>query len=91
MKTHYKKLSERMKKVKSVNKRTIIGYTKEKEGTIPSKSNNKKNIIYGEYTGTTTESQRKYNELLKEAQEKKISIRTLRLIKAGIIKENQIN
>lgn len=90
MKTPYKKLSERMKKVKCVNKRKIDGYIKGKEGIEPTKSNYTDKIIYGEYIGTTTESQRKYNELLKEAKEKKISIKTLRLIKAGIIIEDNL-
>lgn len=87
MKTHYNKLSERMKKVKSVNRRTIEKITKGKEGTSINKGNNKETIYYGEYIGTTTESERKYNKLLREAKEKGISVRTLRLIKEGIIQE----
>lgn len=88
MKTHYNKLSERQKKVKFVEKRTIDERIKHKGDTKISKSNNTETIRYGEYTGTTTEAQRKYNELLREAKEKKISVKTLRLIKAGIITEN---
>lgn len=90
MKTHYDKLSERIKKVKCVNKRTIDKYTKGKEGTKISKENNTESIRYGEYTGTTTESQRNYNKLLAEAKEKGISVRTLRLIKEGIIQETNL-
>lgn len=90
MKTHYKGISDKLKKVKSVNKRHIDKITPRKDGIEPSKSNNCEYIHYGEYIGTTTESQRKYNELLREAKEKQITVKTLRLIKAGIITYNQI-
>lgn len=88
MKTHYNKLSERHKKVKSVQKREIEEIKENKGNTKISKSNNCESIRYGKYTGTTTESQRNYNKLLDEAKEKQISVKTLRLIKAGILMEN---
>lgn len=90
MKQHYDKLSERHKKVKWVKKREIDHIRKNGKGTKLTKSNNTESIIYGEYTGTTTEAQRKYNKLIKEAKEKKISVKTLRLIKEGIIQENNL-
>lgn len=90
MKKHYNELSERHKKVKYVDKREVIKYKPKKEGIKASKANDKEEYRYGRYVGTTTEAQRNYNKLFTEASEKNISIRTLRLIKAGIIAENEI-
>ena len=42
-------------------------------------------IKYGDYIGTTTEQERKNNQERKEAKALGVSIKTLRLIKKGII------
>lgn len=78
------------KLVTEETRRNIESIIESKKTDTVSKANNVSTIIYGKYIGTTTEAQRNYNDLLEEANAKKISIRTLRLIKAGIIVNNSV-
>lgn len=87
MKKDYKNITKTNKNLvtKAIETRKVKIYEHNYDDMTISKSNNTDIIRYGEYIGTTTEAQRNYNELIKEADELGISVRVLRLQKAGIL------
>ena len=89
MKLKYKDIINynKEKLVKAVDKRTIEKtiYPQTDKLQRIGKNSNITSYVYGKYINGTTEAQRNYNELIEEAKKLGISVRKLRLIKAGII------
>lgn len=79
----------KIKSLQKIEKRyTLEEWTSEENGDKTSEVKQKK---LGQYINNTTDAQRKYNELLIEADSKGVSVRILRLMKEGIIDENFID
>lgn len=91
MKMNYRSLKEAIKNnekiVKWVPKRESINTIKRefKNNTEMGKHQGTTTEIYGDYIGTTTETERKRNAERAEARALKVTVKQLRLIKAGII------
>lgn len=87
MKKHCKDIKPH-EEVKAIQKRKIERIITNENTEPYTKSKNHDTIVYGEYINDTTEAQRNYNELLKDAKTLGISVRKLRLIKDGILTFN---
>ena len=78
-----------VKSIKRIEKRDVLKICENE------KANDKSSMTlykkFGHYKNNTTKAQRDYNELLDEADSKGVSVRVLRLIKAGIIVDNFVD
>ena len=73
------------KYVQKIESRELESIEPAKEEERISKDINREVYHWGNYVGNLTEAKRNYNDLLNEARELNISVRVLRLKKAGII------
>lgn len=83
---------DKTKLVKKVCRRKIekiILYNPKKNKPI-SKGRDVDSCVYGEYQGTTTQAERDYNELLRDARVLGVTVRQLRLIKNEIFMIDEI-
>lgn len=79
---------KQVKSVQRIEKRDILKTCENEESN--DKSTKTKYKKFGHYKNNTTKAQREYNVLLDEADSKGLSVRVLRLIKAGIIVDNSV-
>lgn len=87
MKKEYKELINynKTKLIKSIEKREKLETKKYKGEQIISKEYGVDKIFWGRIKGNLTEAERNFNDLMNEALTKKISIKKVRLIRAGLI------
>lgn len=76
--------------VTAVERRQVkkkVKYDKGENGEELNKGMYTEHIILGEYIGTTTDTERKRNQEMRDAEELGVDVRTLRLIRKGIIEK----
>ena len=78
-----------VKSIQRIEKRDVLKICENEETNDKSTKTQYKK--FGHYKNNTTKAQRDYNELLDEADSKGVSVRVLRLIKAGIIVDNFVD